>query len=85
MGAVQVDRVSIENEGGVLEIPIFPSPPRRNFSINPYSMQALKFKLVYSEEIAITLLQPSFGETIVKRYAWRSNRTKMCLSVKSVC
>jgi len=46
MGAVQVNQVSIENEDGVLEIPIFPSPPRRNFSINPNSMQALRFKLV---------------------------------------
>jgi len=46
MGAVQVNKVSIENEDGVLEIPIFPSPPQRNFSINPYSMQALRFKLV---------------------------------------
>ena len=85
MGAVQVDRVSIENEGGVLEIPIFPSPPRRNFSINPYSMQALRFKLVCAQETAITGLQPSFGETIVKRHAWRSKRTRMCLSVKCVC
>jgi len=46
MGAVQVNQVSIENEDGVLEIPIFPSPPRRNFSINPHSLQALKFESV---------------------------------------